>query len=91
MELNPSHLLPWERDALLEALRRDLRSERNLALRDSKWRIWHQRNVQLNLRVLEALNPKRRDIAKHACITSLAEPASAMESQTARMTSAEFR
>lgn len=44
-----------------EALRRDLRSEKKLAKRDSGWEIWHQRNVQLNLRLLEVLNPKGPD------------------------------
>lgn len=58
MQMSVSELLPVEREALLEALRRDLRSEREFALQDSRWQIWHQRNVQLSLRLLEALNPK---------------------------------
>jgi hypothetical protein len=73
MRLDQFELLPVEREALLEALRRDLRSESQLALNGSIWQIWHQRNVQLNLRVLDALNPKRRNIAKHVFIESLAK------------------
>jgi hypothetical protein len=53
-----SLLLPAEKEALLEALRRDLRSEKNLAMLDSDSALLHKRNVQLNLRLLEALNPK---------------------------------
>lgn len=64
-------LLPVEKESLLEALRRDLRSQRNLAMHDAGWAIWHQRNVQLNVRLLEALNPKRQNLTKPAGKESL--------------------
>ncbi|RYE73150.1 MAG: hypothetical protein EOO81_01395 [Oxalobacteraceae bacterium] len=60
-------LLPGEKEALLEALRRDLRSERSLARHDTGWAAWHQRNVQLDVRLLEAFNPKRREFTKPVC------------------------
>jgi hypothetical protein len=85
--LNLSILFPAEREALLEALRRDLRSQSKLALRGSTWKIWHQRNVQMNLRVLEALNPKRRSFEEQERIASLTKPTSADKEETAGSTS----
>jgi hypothetical protein len=53
-------LLEFEIAALLEALRRDLRVNIELSKKDPIWAIWHLRNVQLNKRILEALNPKKK-------------------------------
>lgn len=64
MDMDIPALLPNEKEALLEALRRDLRSQRSLAMHDTGWAIWHQRNAQLNVRLLEVLNPKRREFIK---------------------------
>lgn len=73
MDINIPTLLPGEKEALLEALRRDLRSQRCLAMHDTGRAIWHQRNVQLNVRLLEAFNPKRIELTKPVredCLTS---------------------
>jgi hypothetical protein len=67
MNVDMLELLPYEKEALLEALRRDLSSQRNLALLDSGYKFWHQRNVQLNLRLLEVLNPKGHIFSKPDC------------------------
>lgn len=83
MELDLYPLLPYEKEALLEALRRDLRSEMNLALRRSSWQFWHQRNVQLSLRILEAINPKGQYISKNVRLTCLATPVSDTDSEAA--------
>jgi hypothetical protein len=53
-----------EKEALLEALRRDLRSEGSLAMLDASRAVWHKRNMQLNVRLLEAFNPKRQEFTK---------------------------
>lgn len=90
MVRNLLELLPLEREALLEALRRDLRSERNLAMLDSDWEIWHQRNVRLNLRLLEAINPKGRSVDERVCKRHLKEHANPNNTQTIISKSAEF-
>lgn len=48
----------YEFDALLEALRRDLRIQLDLAKAGGSWAQWHTSNARTNLRLLEALNPK---------------------------------
>lgn len=48
------YLLPNERTALAEALRRDTESERAKAMQDPKWTAYHLQNVRLNVRILEA-------------------------------------
>lgn len=48
------YLLPNERAALAEALRRDAESERNKAAQDPRWTAYHLQNVRLNVRILEA-------------------------------------
>lgn len=53
-------LLPYEIEALTEALRRDMRSERLKAETDPFWSTWHESNVRMNIRILDAINPKRR-------------------------------
>jgi hypothetical protein len=52
-------LLPYEQHALLEALRRDLRIQQELAGRPGPWINWHQYNARMAKRLLNALNPKR--------------------------------
>lgn len=64
METDLLGLLNYEHQALLDALRRDLIVQSRLAMHDSDWAIWHRRNVQLNLRLLEVLNPKRQTFYK---------------------------
>lgn len=90
MAMNVLELLSVEREALLEALRRDLRCERNLAKRDPNWAIWHQRNVQLNLRLLEVLNPKDRHFTEQTCKAFLRKPASLKKSQPVCLTAPEY-
>lgn len=51
-------LLPHEFSALLEALRRDVRSESSLSQGCSEWTDWHRANARMSMRLLEALNPK---------------------------------
>jgi hypothetical protein len=56
---NPLHqLFPHEFEELLNALRRDLRIERELAASDSTWADWHRINARTVYRLLEVLNPK---------------------------------
>lgn len=54
MTLLNNYLLPNERTALIEALRRDAESERSKAIRDPRWKAYHLQNVRLNVRILEA-------------------------------------
>ncbi len=61
METGVLELLDYKYEPLLEAPRRDLTSQRLLARHDAGSEIWHRRNEQLNLRLLEALNPKRQN------------------------------
>lgn len=52
-------LYPDEFESLLEALRRDLRSEISKSQSDVAWADWHEQNVRKGIRILEAINPKR--------------------------------
>ncbi|MFC5460054.1 hypothetical protein [Massilia niabensis] len=54
MNVLNEYLLPNERIALIEALRRDTESERDKAVRDPRWAAYHLQNVRLNVRILEA-------------------------------------
>ena len=54
MNILDDYLLPNERTALIDALRRDVESERNKAVRDPRWTAYHLQNVRLNVRILEA-------------------------------------
>jgi hypothetical protein len=59
MVLRDDLLLPYERVALLEALRRDLKVQQELAKVEGPWLGWHQYNVRMVKRLLDAINPKR--------------------------------
>lgn len=64
MSLLDHYLLPNERVALAEALRRDIENERAKALRHPQWRDYHLQNVRLNVRILEAFGYRpERDAA----------------------------
>lgn len=52
-------LMNYELQALLEALRRDLRSEQEKVATDFAWSDVHARNVRIVKRLLEAINPKQ--------------------------------
>lgn len=54
MKLPTIYLLPNERTALVEALRRDIENERDKAAMDPAWMDYHLYNVRLNVRILEA-------------------------------------
>jgi hypothetical protein len=56
MSLLDHYLLPNERAALADALRRDFENERARALRHPQRRAYHLQNVRLNLRILEAFD-----------------------------------
>ena len=60
MIIRNSGFMSYEINALLEALRRDLRIELVKAKTHSGHAAWHQANVRMNIRILEALNPKRQ-------------------------------
>lgn len=59
MVLRDDLLLPYERVALLKALRRDLKVQQELANVEGPWLGWHQYNVRMVKRLLDAINPKR--------------------------------
>jgi hypothetical protein len=52
-----AQLFPHELQALLDALRRDLRMETLLVQTDAEWAAYHYSNVRLNVRLLELLEP----------------------------------
>ena len=52
-------LLSHERSALLDALRRDLKAQHELAMRPGPWVEWHRYNARMAKRLLNILNPKR--------------------------------
>lgn len=51
-------LMTFERQALLEALRRDLRVQERHAESGGEYAQYHRNNARLARRLLEALNPK---------------------------------
>lgn len=53
-------LFGFEREALLEALRRDLRAEQEKFERGGMYRDYHFSNVRMTTRLLEVLNPRVR-------------------------------
>jgi hypothetical protein len=56
-------LFSHELEALLEALRRDHRSEADKACSDPVEAEWHQRNARMSLRILEVLKPRNRSVS----------------------------
>jgi hypothetical protein len=58
MKTREVHLFPHEYKALLDAVRRDLRRETELAPTSVHFAEFHRANVRLNLRILESLSPK---------------------------------
>ncbi|OWW19263.1 hypothetical protein [Noviherbaspirillum denitrificans] len=55
-------LLPHEFDAMLQALRRDMRRELELAAIHKEDAAWHMTNARMAKRLLETLNPKQRHV-----------------------------
>lgn len=51
-------LMRHELDAVLEALRRDMRSEESRAKADPEWADFHAMNARADRQLLQALNPK---------------------------------
>ncbi|OON64062.1 hypothetical protein B0920_12240 [Massilia sp. KIM] len=62
MKLLNDYLLPNERTALIEALRRDTENERLKALQYPQWRDYHLQNVRLNVRILEAFGYRHETV-----------------------------
>ncbi|RJF92346.1 hypothetical protein [Noviherbaspirillum saxi] len=58
MKSSIESLCPYEFEALLNALRRDMRLQADLAKVDVEWANWHGNNARVSQRILEALNPK---------------------------------
>ena len=52
-----AQLFPHELQALLDALRRDLRMELSRAQTDAEWAAYHYNNARFNVRLLELLEP----------------------------------
>lgn len=67
-------LLPDEFESLMEALRRDLRSELCKSESDPAWADWHRSNVRKAIRILEAINPKRQVLHQLKEINTLNKP-----------------
>lgn len=59
-----AHLFAHELQALLDALRRDLRMEISRAQTDPEWATYHNTNARLNMRLLELLEPRSLRIGK---------------------------
>jgi uncharacterized protein len=59
-----ANLFAYEKTALLEALRRDLRAELTKAASDSFHTDWHLANYRTALKLLEALNPRSERLRK---------------------------
>lgn len=53
-------LVLYEHEALLAALRRDMRNELAKAANSPEWADYHYANARISKRLLEALNPKAR-------------------------------
>jgi hypothetical protein len=58
MKLVAQELFTYEFVELLEALRRDMRRQFDLADTNTPLADWHRTNARLVLRILEALNPR---------------------------------
>ena len=54
LEWHCTYLLPYERMALVEALRRDAESERTKALDNPGLAAYHLENARMNVRIIEA-------------------------------------
>lgn len=82
-------IFPHEMNALLEALRRDLRRERQKACINPNEADIHRANARLGVRLLDALNPRSPDRAGHRPSQRNAEPqiidSSPVTSAAARM------
>ena len=72
MDARFAHLHSYEKEALLEALRRDLRSERCKVRTDPQDAEFHLANSRAIIKILEALNPKSRRSETADQVTSLA-------------------
>lgn len=59
MALYHRQLLAHEHWELLEALRRDMRNQQDLANKSGEWAEWHRYNARMVKHLLEAINPKR--------------------------------
>jgi hypothetical protein len=68
-------LLPDEFESLMEALRRDLRSEIAKSESDAIWADWHRHNVRKTIRILDAINPKRQILHRLMAINTTNENA----------------
>jgi hypothetical protein len=58
MTLLFENLTRHEQEELLNALRRDMRHQKNLSLSNSTYAEWHGHNTRNVIRILECLNPK---------------------------------
>jgi hypothetical protein len=52
------NLMIYERQCLIDALRRDMRAEEQLVHTDPYWAQWHEQNARRSRDLLEQLNPK---------------------------------
>jgi hypothetical protein len=57
------NLYSFEKERIIEALRRDLRNENILIHSDADWSEIHQINVRNDISLLETLNPKHTSLA----------------------------
>ena len=74
---NAATLMQHEVEALLAALRRDMRAEEDAAAADPQWADWHRNNARLDKRLLETLNPKREALHRTTQILEAAAAATA--------------
>jgi hypothetical protein len=72
MKQKSTVLHSFEFETLLEALRRDMRTQLRMATADNALADWHKRNARNSQRILEALNPKSTQHAawKHSSASS---------------------
>lgn len=66
MVFNSELLMPHEFLALVEALRRDLKTQQELANNPGPWVEWHFYNARMAKRLLDTLNPKRSSVTAGA-------------------------
>ncbi|WP_326505092.1 hypothetical protein [Noviherbaspirillum album] len=57
-------LFPHEREALLEALRRDVRTEQCKVKNNPQDAHFHSANSRIGIQILETLNPKKGTLSK---------------------------